>query len=393
MQNFVHFTPTEVVFGRDTESQAGALVHKWGGSRVMVVYGRGSVERSGLLDRVGESLKEAGLPYILFGGAKPNPTLEHAEAGAKLAVAEGVDFLLAVGGGSAIDTAKAIAHGAARPDCTLWQIWSGQEQMGNSLPVGCVLTIPAAGSEMSNSAVLTYEAIGKKCSTTTDLNRPKFAILNPALAVTLPRFQAACGVVDIMMHTLERYFIPGSHCRMTDELAEGLLRTVIEYGPEAVEDPGNYDAMAEVMWCGSLSHNGLTGHGRARDFSVHKLGHVLSAKYDATHGASLSAVWKAWAEYLYEYDVERFAHYARAVWGVGAEDPAEAARAGINATVEFFRQLGAPVNLRELGLENPNDGELMALAMDATRDDTVKLSALSPLNALDVFTVFRKSRG
>ena len=393
MENFTHYTPTEVVFGRGTEDRAGALVKKWGGSRVLVVCGRGSAERSGLLERVGKSLEAEGIPYVIFGGAKPNPTLEHAQEGVRLAVAEQVDFLLAVGGGSAIDTAKAIAHGAARPECTLWQIWSGQEPMGNSLPVGCVLTIPAAGSEMSNSAVLTYEAIGRKCSTSTDLNRPKFAILNPALAATLPRYQAACGVVDIMMHTLERYFIPGSSCRMTDELAEGLLRTVIEFGPEVVENPANYDAMAEVMWCGSLSHNGMTGHGRSRDFSVHKLGHALSAKYDATHGASLSAVWKAWAEYLYEYDVERFAHYARAVWGVEGETAEEAARAGIRATVDFFRQLGAPVNLKELGLRNPNDAELMALAMDATRDDTVKLSALSPLNAMDVFTIFRKSRG
>ena len=393
MENFTHYTPTEVAFGRDTELKAGALVKQYGGSRVLLVYGQGSVERSGLLERVGESLKKEGIEYILFGGAKPNPTLEHAQEGIYLAVAEKVDFLLAVGGGSAIDTAKAIAHGAARPECTLWEIWSGKEPMGDSLPVGCVLTIPAAGSEMSSSAVLTYEAMGKKCSTSTDKNRPRFAILNPALAATLPRYQLACGVVDIMMHTMERYFIPGSKSRMTDELAEGLLRTVIEFGADVVADPSDYDAMAEVMWCGSLSHNGMTGHGRGRDFSVHKLGHALSAKYDATHGASLSAVWKAWAEYLYEYDVERFAHYARSVWGVGGETAEEAARAGINATVEYFRQLGAPVNLKELGLSDPTDGELMALAMDATQNDTVKLSALSPMNALDVFTIFRKSKG
>ena len=393
MENFTHYTPTEVAFGRDTELKAGALVKQYGGSRVLLVYGQGSVERSGLLERVGESLKKEGIEYILFGGAKPNPTLEHAQEGIYLAVAEKVDFLLAVGGGSAIDTAKAIAHGAARPECTLWEIWSGKEPMGDSLPVGCVLTIPAAGSEMSSSAVLTYEAMGKKCSTSTDKNRPRFAILNPALAATLPRYQLACGVVDIMMHTMERYFIPGSKSRMTDELAEGLLRTVIEFGADVVADPSDYDAMAEVMWCGSLSHNGMTGHGRGRDFSVHKLGHALSAKYDVTHGASLSAVWKAWAEYLYEYDVERFAHYARSVWGVGGETAEEAARAGINATVEYFRQLGAPVNLKELGLSDPTDGELMALAMDATQNDTVKLSALSPMNALDVFTIFRKSKG
>ena len=393
MQNFTHYTPTEVVFGRDTEGQAGALVKKWGGSRVLLVYGKGSVERSGLLERVGKSLDEAGIAYVPFGGAKPNPTLEHAQEGIHLAVAEKVDFLLAVGGGSAIDTAKAIAHGAARPEVTLWEIWSGKEPMGDSLPVGCVLTIPAAGSEMSSSAVLTYEAMGKKCSTSTDKNRPRFAILNPALAATLPRYQVACGVVDIMMHTLERYFIPDQKNQMTDEIAEALLRVTVENGRKAMKDSYDYDAMSEIMWCGSLSHNDITGLGRgAKDFSVHKFGHALSMKYDYAHGATLSAVWGSWAEYIYTADIDRFAHYAKKVWGVQLEDKEEAAKEGIRKTVEFFKEIEMPTTLKELGLEEVSDEELMELSMHATQNGTTKLAVIRKLDLQDVLQIFKNSR-
>ena len=393
MQNFTHYTPTEVVFGRDTEGQAGALVKKWGGSRVLLVYGKGSVERSGLLERVGKSLDEAGIAYVPFGGAKPNPTLEHAQEGIHLAVAEKVDFLLAVGGGSAIDTAKAIAHGAARPEVTLWEIWSGKEPMGDSLPVGCVLTIPAAGSEMSSSAVLTYEAMGKKCSTSTDKNRPRFAILNPALAATLPRYQVACGVVDIMMHTLERYFIPDQKNQMTDEIAEALLRVTVENGRKAMKDSYDYDAMSEIMWCGSLSHNDITGLGRgAKDFSVHKFGHALSMKYDYAHGATLSAVWGSWAEYIYTADIDRFAHYAKKVWGVQLEDKEEAAKEGIRKTVEFFKEIEMPTTLKELGLEEVSDEELMELSMHATQNGTTKLAVIRKLDLQDVLQIFKNAR-
>lgn len=267
-----------------------------------------------------------------------------------------------------------------------------KDPLGDSLPVGCVLTIAAAGSETSGSAVLTNEEIGKKGGISTEKNRPKFAIMNPELTYTLPKYQIACGITDIMMHTLERYFIPNQKNQMTDEIAEGLLRVVIENGRKAMENPSDYDAMSEIMWCGSLSHNDITGLGRDKDFSVHKFGHALSAKYDYAHGATLAAVWEAWAEYLYQYDIERFAHYAEKVWNVQSEDKKWAAEKGIRKTVAYFREIGMPVNLREIGIHEISDEELMELAMDATMNGTVKLSKLKPLDLNDAVTIFKNAK-
>lgn len=392
MQNFTQYTPTEIVFGKDTEGKAGEYVKKWGGTKALIVYGGGSIVRSGLLSRVEESLNKAGISYVELGGVKPNPRLSLAEEGVRLAVKEQVDFILAVGGGSVIDTAKGIAHGAARPDCELWDIWMKKESLGKSLPVGCILTIAAAGSEMSDSAVLTNTKIGKKAGLSTDLNRPKFAILNPELTFTLPKYQIACGITDIMMHTMERYFIPDSHCQMTDEIAEGLLRTVIANGRKVMNNPCDYDSMSEIMWCGSLSHNGITGLGREKDFSVHKFGHALGAKYDYAHGATLACVWEAWAKYLYMHDVDRFARYAEKVWGVTCEDKKEAADEGIKLTVEYFREIGMPVNLKEIGVKEITDEELMELASDATMGGKVKLAKIKALDINDVYQIFRNAR-
>ena len=310
-----------------------------------------------------------------------------------LGAAIGADFLLAVGGGSSIDTAKAIAHGVANPDWSLEEIWGGEITLTRSTPVGCVLTIAAAGSETSDSAVLTNEETGKKGGISTSLNRPKFAVMNPVLTYTLPKYQIACGIVDIMMHTLERYFIPNTRNQMTDEIAEGLLRVVIENGKKGLENPTDYDAMSEIMWAGSLSHNGLTGLGRAKDFSVHKLGHALGAKYDKAHGATLSAVWGSWAEYVYKNDEERFAHYAKKVWGVEEEDAAKAAKEGICRTVEYFREIHMPTNLKELEIGEVSEEDLRELAMAATLNDTVKLSKIKELTAEDVYQIFRKAAG
>ena len=392
MQNFTQYTPTEIIFGKGTEVRTGACVKKWGGSKVLIVYGGGSVIRSGLLDRVKLSLEETGITYVELGGVQPNPRLSLAEEGAAFAVKEKVNFILAVGGGSVIDTAKGIAHGAARPECKLWDLWMKKEPLGNSLPVGCILTIPAAGSEMSDSAVLTNTEIGKKAGLSTDLNRPRFAILNPELAFTLPKYQIACGITDIMMHTMERYFIPESNCQMTDEIAEGLLRTVIANGRKVMEDPCDYDAMCEVVWCGSLSHNGITGLGRDKDFSVHKFGHALGAKYDYAHGATLACVWEAWAKYLYMDGIDRFARFAEKVWGVTCEDKKQAAEKGIQKTVDYFREIGMPTNLREIGVENITDGELMELALDATMGGTVKLAKIKTLDVEDVYVIFENAK-
>mgnify|MGYP003294074353 CR=1 FL=1 len=393
MQSFTLYTPTEIVFGKGAELKVADEIKKWGGTKVLVVYGGGSVVKSGLLSRIENVLTEAGIPYALFGGVQPNPRLAHAEKGVQVAFEEQVDFVLAVGGGSVIDTAKAIAHGTARPECKLWDLWMKKEPLGKSLPIGAVLTIAAAGSETSGSAVLTNEEINRKDSISTELNRPKFAIMNPELTFTLPKYQIGCGVVDIMMHTLERYFIPEQKNQMTDEIAEALLRVTVENGRKAMKNSYDYDAMSEIMWCGSLSHNDITGLGRgAKDFSVHKFGHALSMKYDYAHGATLSAVWGSWAEYIYEADVDRFAHYAEKVWGVQMEDKEAAAKEGIRRTVEYFKEIGMPTTLKELGLENISDEELMVLAMDATKNGTTKLAVIKQLDLDDVLQIFKNSR-
>ncbi len=387
MNDFKFYAPTEVNFGRNAEEKTGEVAAKYG-SRALLVYGKSSVIKSGLLSRVKKSLDEARITYRDFGGAKPNPTLAHAEEGVKEAIDFGADMIIAVGGGSAIDTAKAIAHGAANPDTKLWDIWTRKVPLQKSLPVGAVLTIAAAGSEMSDSAVLTNEEIGKKGGINTDFNRCRFAIVNPALGATLPKNQITAGVVDIMMHTMERYFIPEIKADLTDEIAEGLLRTVIKNGAIVAEDPSDYDAMAEIFWASSLSHNNLTECGRGKDFSVHKLGHALSAKYDVTHGASLSAVWGSWARELYQDAIPRFARYARKVWGITDECDAAAAEAGIARTEEFFKSLDMPVSLTELGVA-PTDADFRDLALDATMQDTMKLSRIRPLDAKDAERIYR----
>ncbi len=387
MNNFNYFAPTEVRFGRDVELETGEAAKKYG-SRAVLVFGKNSVRNSGLLDRVEKSLQDAGVEFVEFGGAKPNPTVEHAREGVKVALDFKADLILAIGGGSAIDTAKAIAHGTANPEADLWDIWTKKVPLTKTMPVGAVLTIPAAGSEMSDSAVLTNEALGKKGGINTDLNRCCFAIMNPALASTLPKKQISAGVTDIMMHTMERYFIPGIQCDLTDELAEGLLRTVIKNGAKVYADPSNYDAMAEIYWASSLSHNNLMECGRGKDFSVHKIGHALSAKYDFTHAESLSAVWNAWAHTLYKDGVDRFARFARKVWSVNEQDDEKAAVLGIEWTVDFFKSLNMPITISDLGVR-PTDEEIRALALDATANDQMKLSRIRPLDAKAVEEIYK----
>ena len=389
MNNFRFYTPTEVVFGKGVEAQTGELAAKYG-SRALLVYGKGSVVRSGLLKTVEDSLAQAGVEYEEFGGAQPNPTLSHAEEGVRAALGFGADIIIAVGGGSAIDTAKGIAHGAANPENALWDIWTKKVPLTKSLPVGAVLTMPAAGSEMSDSAVLTNTELGKKAGIGTEFNRCRFAVVNPEFGATLPKYQLAAGVVDIMMHTMERYFIPFIKCDLTDEIAEGLLRTVVKNGAAAISDPTDYDAMAEVFWASSLSHNNLTECGRGKDFSVHKLGHPLSARFGVTHGASLASVWRAWAEELYPDCPSRFAQYARRVWNVGDADDMSAAKEGVERTIAFFRQICMPVSLSDLNVGITED-DIPQLALDATQNDTLKLSRIRPLTAADVERIYRRA--
>jgi alcohol dehydrogenase YqhD (iron-dependent ADH family) len=389
MRNFRFYAPTEVLFGKDTWSETGGCAARYG-RRALLVYGMGSVERSGLLGRIESSLDLAGVEHRRFGGARPNPTLAHAEEGVAEALAFSADLIIGIGGGSAIDTAKAVAHGAANPGVPLWDLWTRKVPLLKSLPVGAVLTIPAAGSEMSNSAVLTNEALGVKAGIGTDYNRCRFAVVDPSLGATVPPAELAAGVTDIMMHTMERYFIPDSRAELTDEIAEGLLRTVIRNGAAAVADPSDYDAMCEVFWASSLSHNDLTECGRGKDFSVHKLGHSLSAKYGTTHGASLAALWGSWAEEVYRDCVPRFSRFARKVWNVEAADDPAAAREGIARTVAFFASIGMPVSLAGLGV-HPSDGDIAGLAAAATANGTVRLCKIRPLGMADAERIYRRA--
>ena len=389
MHSFTFYSPTEVVFGPDTELQAAELVQKYGGSRVFVVYGGGSVQRSGLLERVTKVLTDAGLAVECYGGAKPNPTLEHARDGVRKAIGFGADLVLAIGGGSAIDTGKAIAHGVANPEQDIWNFWSREVPLERSMPVGVILTIPAAGSEMSNSSVLTNEEIGRKRGLSTDFNRPKFAIMNPELTYTLPEYQIGCGIVDIMMHTMERYFNPVEN-PLTDALAEALLRTVIEQGRAAMADHTDYTAMSELMWAGSLSHNGLTGLGGQGDWSVHQLGHEISARFDLAHGASLAAVWGSWAGYVSEQRPARFARFARNVWGIQMDEERAAAEAGINATVDFFASLGMPTGFDScIGLQT--DETCADMAYRCAYEGTRTIGTLRVLGQADIEQIYLRA--
>lgn len=391
MQNFTYHTPTRVIFGRDAASKVGEETQRVNAHKVLIVYGSDRVQRSGLLDEIKASLERSGIEHSSFGGVKANPTLAHAEEGIKKAVGFKADLILAVGGGSVIDTAKGIAHGAANYDTALWDIWTKKVPLQKSIPVAAILTIPAAGSEMSDSAVLTNEAEKKKLGINTEFNRCVFAIMDPSLSNSLPDWQLKNGIVDIMMHTLERYFIPDVKCDLTDAIAEGVIRTVRDNGRLILKDRSDYDAMSEIWWASSVSHNNLTELGRGKDFSVHKVGMALSAMYDYTHGATLSAVWASWARYLYKDALLRFTRYARNVWGIATADDTQAAILGIDATESFFREIGMPVSLNELGLKDPTDQEIRALALHATMDDTVKLSRIRPLSAADIENIYRNA--
>ncbi len=361
MQSFEYKCPTEIIFGRGAEEKTAQKIKSYGGSRVFVLYGGGSAIKSGLLARIERNLLEAGLQAQKHGGVQPNPRLSFAQRAAKAAKEFNADFILGVGGGSVIDTAKAVAHGVANPDVDIWDFWSGKE-VTKSLPVGAVLTIAAAGSESSNSAVLTNEETGKKKGLNTEFNRPVFAIMNPEITFTLSRRQIACGVADIMMHTMERYFTKIEGNKFTDLVAEALLVNVIDNGRIALANRKDYEAMSELMWCGSVSHSNFTELGRTKDFSVHKLGHELSGKYDVAHGESLTTMWGAWARFVYEDDAPRFARFAEKIWGVNSGGTEERARAGIRLTEEFFREMDMPTNFTELGIGHLTDEEIFYLA-------------------------------
>ena len=399
MQKFVYYAPTEIVFGRGTELRAGELVKKHGGSRVFVIYGGGSAVRSGLLDRVTKSLEENGLAWKAMGGVVPNPLVSTARAMAKEAAAFGADFILAVGGGSVMDTSKGVAHAVANPEHDIWDFWTGTP-IPKSLPVGAILTISAAGSETSDSAVLTNDGQDPptKRGVNTVFNRCRFAIMNPELTMTLPKYQIGAGSADIFMHTSERYFtnILGNH--LTDEFAEGLFRDIILYGPKGVQDPTDYEAMSEIMWCGSVSHVGLTGIGskgdtaRDGDWACHQLGMAISALYDSTHGATLTAVWGAWSRYVMDANVSRFAQFARKVYGVAEADDRKAAEEGIRKNEAWFRSLGMPLSLTELFGRTPDDEEIERIAAECSRHHSRTIGSFKTLDHDDIVAIYKACR-
>ena len=390
MFNFEFYAPTRVVFGRGAEERAGKLLKELGVGRVLIHYGGGSAVKSGLLDRVSASLDEAGIAHTSLGGVVPNPRLSKVREGAALAREFGAELILAVGGGSVIDSSKAIGYAVAEPDHDVWEIYARQRVPKACLPVACVLTIAAAGSEMSNSSVITNEETGEKRGYRNNLCRVKLAMMNPELTLTLPPYQTAAGCTDILMHTLERYFTQGGNMELTDQIAEGLMRTVIKSALILRDDPSNYDARAEVMWASSLSHNDLTGLGaNGMDFVSHGMEHELGGMFDVTHGAGLSALWPSWARYVCKDCLPRFVKFARAVMGVepGASDE-ETALAGIAALEDFFRSIHMPVTLKELGVE-PTEEQILAMAASCAKGAGGKKGSAKVMYEADMAAVYR----
>lgn len=393
MLNFQYFTPTKVVFGKDAELKAGTLVKQAGCKKVLVHYGGQSAKKSGLLDRVCSSLKDYDVDYVTLGGVVPNPRLSKVYEGIELCKAENVDFILAVGGGSVIDSSKAIGYGLGNPDTDVWDLFTGKARPKACYPIGTILTIAAAGSEMSNSCVITNEEGWYKKALDTDFARCKFAIMNPELTYTLPDYQTQCGCADIMMHTMERYFVLEDTMEITDAIAEDVMKNVMKYARILKEDPKNYEARAEIMWCGSLSHNGLTGCGtNGGDWATHLIEHEIGGMFDVAHGAGLAAVWGSWARYVMDEKIERFVKFAKNVMGVSDRgDDRETALAGIEAVEAFYKDIKMPVNMRELGVE-PTEDEIREMAEKATNQGSRTIGAFKKLGVEDLIKIYTAAK-
>lgn len=392
MYNFEYLTPTKVVFGKETENQVGTLVKAQGCKKVLVHYGGSSAKKSGLLDRVIKSLESEGISFVTLGGVVPNPHLSKVYEGIELCKKEGVDFVLAVGGGSVIDSSKAIGYGVAN-EGDVWEIYDYKKEPTSCLPIGCILTIAAAGSEMSDSSVITNEDGWIKRGYSSDLCRPKFAIMNPELTMTLPEYQTQSGCADILMHTMERYFNNTENLELTDSISEALMRTVISASLVLMEDPKNYKARADVMWASSLSHNGLTGCGTGGgDWASHQLEHELGGMFDVAHGAGLAAVWGSWARYVYLENPSRFAKFATKVLNVQpAENDETTALRGIEAMEHYYHSVKMPISLEELGI-NPTDEEIEELAKKCSFSDERTIGSFKVLNRQDMKNIYIAAR-
>jgi len=394
MKDFNYYAPTEVVFGEQSEEQVAQLVKKYGGTKVLVHYGGQSALKSGLLDKVCTLLREGGVEYITLGGVVPNPRLSLAQQGIELCRKEGVDFLLAVGGGSVIDSAKCIGYGVPY-DGNVWDFYLGKATPTEMLPVACVLTIPAAGSEMSESSVITNEDGDVKLGYSNSLSRPKFAIMNPRRTFTLPPYQTAAGVTDMMMHTMERYFTKDDDMDFTTDVAEAMLRSIKNAVFAVLKNPEDYRYRAQIMWGGSLMHNGLTGCGITDDWATHQLEHELSAMFDATHGAGLAAIWPSWARYVMHENLSRFVRFAVNVMDVPNDftDPEGTALKGIEAMERFYHAIGMPINIKELIGRDITDEEIKEMTRKCSRDYQHTSGQLKVLHADDMEAIYRMARG
>ncbi len=393
IKDFNFFAPTRIVFGKNAEMQIGDLVAQQNGHKVLVHYGGGSAERSGLLDVVREQLKSHGIPFVELGGVVPNPLLSKVQEGISLCRREQVDFILAVGGGSVIDSAKAIGYGSLY-DGDVWDFWAGKAVPEACLPIGVVLTIPAAGSEMSSSCVITKDDGLLKRGINSDLCRCRFAVMNPERTYTLPPYQTAAGATDIMMHTMERYFSKYEDMTLTDAIAEALLRTVKDAAVVVMEHPEDYRNRAQIMWAGSLAHNDLTECGTEKDFATHRLEHELSALFGVTHGAGLAALWPSWARYVKDKHLSRFVQFAVNVMGVENDfsHPDETAEKGICAIEDFYRKIGMPTNIHELLGREITDDEIEVLVDKCSRGNTITIGAFEVLGADEMRAIYRLAK-
>ncbi|MBR0301342.1 MAG: iron-containing alcohol dehydrogenase [Bacteroidales bacterium] len=380
MTDFHYFTPTEIAFGKSSEEKLTFLLKKHGAHNVLIHYGGGSAERSGLLGKIRLMLKNEGIPFCELGGVVPNPRLSLVKKGIDLCREEGVDFILAVGGGSVIDSSKCIGYGVPY-EGDVWDFFDSKAVPHAAVPVGVVLTIPASGSEMSDSTVITNDGLDLKRGCNSDICRPRFAIMNPERTFTLPSYQTACGITDILMHTLERYFSK-EHLGITDAVAEGLLRTVMDAGPKVLKDPFNYELRASIMWAGSLSHNGLTGCGAVSDFGTHRLEHELSTMFGVAHGAGLAALWCYWAEYVREEDPSRFDTFSRNV--LDGKDAIEGMR-------DFFHSIGMPTSIPELIGRKATQQEIETMALRCSRGGSFKVGNFKVLGQKEMLEIYNMS--
>ena len=393
MRDFVYHAPTEVVFGKQSEEKVATLVKKYGGHKVLVHYGGKSAQKSGLLDKICGLLRDGGVDFVCLGGVVPNPRLSLVHKGIDLCRKEGVDFILAVGGGSVIDSAKAIACGVPH-DGEVWDFYLGKASPKCYLPVACVLTIPAAGSEMSDSSVITNEDGDVKLGYSNQMSRCKFAIMNPVRTFTLPPYQTAAGVTDMIMHTMERYFSHDDDMDLTDAIAEALMRSMMENVFKVLADPEDYRARAQIMWGGSLAHNDLTGCGLTGDWATHEIEHELSGMFDVTHGAGLAAIWPSWARYVYKENVSRFVRFAVNVLGIPQDftDPEGTALKGIEAMERFYHAIGMPINIHELIGKEVTDEEIREMARKCTRGHQITQGSFKVLKAEDIEAIYKMAR-